>query len=472
VDAARKSIGDPTLKCLLVQRSYKKSHSVKKDVDFEWEDLLPSAEETDAVPVPSTHPLFLYFGGFRYKGPLVTYYMETGAYMTALHTQFKKDLKIKLGQTVWCSTDPDLLYGKSYGLYGPLLTGCKTMITEGYLHNPEVYWEILSHKSVNHFFAEASWLEAYTESSKILDLSTVNANVESLETVTVTGKITNLETLKFLTNFAGVDLRSGYFEKEIGMISGLGQIDTKGLPLGSSYPLTPLTGFEPSVRMHNESIAAVNEEGSFCWAKGTSPVMHEKLWTIANVPRPKNKRDHTERVFEKFVLKNLPENYMERDHEGHWVTSRRACMDIDNRFIVKESTCVSDNNKFMMGLRIDLDSIKDFLEADDRVLEGYVFSEHCSEKGNRPVPVLKIKGLNAANLKSISNDLCEKVLEQLGAIMDIENCYLFTEFPLKADGSTDVVFLKKSVVNNSDSKAAGTNPSEKGFLEELYNQVG
>lgn len=87
-------------------------------------------------------------------------------------------------------------------------------------------------------------------------------------------------------------------------------------------------------------------------------------------------------------------------------------MDVDNRFIVKESTnTVTDNNRFMMGLRINLDSISEFLAEDVRVLEAYVFSEECSEKGNRPVPVLKIEGLNAANLKSISKDLCEKVLE-------------------------------------------------------------
>jgi len=101
-----------------------------------------------------------------------------------------------------------------------------------------------------------------------------------------------------------------------------------------------------------------------------------------------------------------------------------------------------------------------------------VFSEHCSEKGNRPVPVLKIEGLNAANLKSISNDLCEKVLEELGEIVKIENIYLFTEFPKKADGSTDVGFLKKAVVTNIEGKVNGTNTSEKRFLEEFYDQVG
>jgi len=59
--------------------------------------------------------------------------------------------------------------------------------------------------------------------------------------------------------------------------------------------------------MNNESMATVNEEGTFCWNKGTNPVMHEKYWTIAShleSAKPKNKRDHTSSVFQKFILKN------------------------------------------------------------------------------------------------------------------------------------------------------------------------
>lgn len=227
--------------------------------------------------------------------------------MTALHTQFKKELKLKLGQTVWCATGPDLTFGKAYGLYGPLLAGSKTMMIEGYLHSPEVYWELFSHKSVNHFFAEASWLDVYSSISVNANLSQSDVNVEALESVTVSQKITNPDTLKFLDGFGkGVDLRSGYFEKEMGLMAGLGKIDTKGLPLGSSYPLTPLVGFEPSVRMNNDSMATVNEEGALCWNKGTNPIMHEKYWTVATHGqiRPKNKRDSTKSVFEKFMSKN------------------------------------------------------------------------------------------------------------------------------------------------------------------------
>lgn len=55
--------------------------------------------------------------------------------------------------------------------------------------------------------------------------------------------------------------------------------------------------------------------------------------------------------------------------------------------------------------------------------------------------------------------------------MKIESIYLFTEFPKKADGSTNVGFLKKAVVTNKESKVNGTNTLEKSFLEEFYDQV-
>jgi len=67
------------------------------------------------VPVPSNHPLFLFCNGFTTNNvPLYTFYKETGPYMIGLHTQVKKDLKFKIGETIFTTVSSDMVFGKSY----------------------------------------------------------------------------------------------------------------------------------------------------------------------------------------------------------------------------------------------------------------------------------------------------------------------------------------------------------------------
>ena len=110
--------------------------------DAWWDDL---EGEAGAVPVESSHPLFiLYTSGTtgRPKGVL----HGTGGYLTHVHSTFRWAFDIRGSDTYYCTADIGWVTGHSYVAYGPLLCGATQVIYEGApdYPTPERTWETAS----------------------------------------------------------------------------------------------------------------------------------------------------------------------------------------------------------------------------------------------------------------------------------------------------------------------------------------
>jgi len=187
---------------------------------------------------------------------------------------------------------------------------------EGYMQSPEEYWKVMSKSCVNHIFTDSSWVEAFLDTNikeywKVMSKSCVNhiftdsswveafldtnikenwkldknnTNLRELKSINISQKILGGDTLEFFKEkFPKCDINTVYFEKATGIISAAGGLDLETRKENSSYPLTPLSGFNPQIRLDNDTIANINEEGDFCWQKGTSPLANLNFYTIGNI---------------------------------------------------------------------------------------------------------------------------------------------------------------------------------------------
>lgn len=127
-EAIRQAKHKPT-RCLIHQRPQAVADLVPgRDVD--WAEAVAAAKPHPCVPVDATHPLYiLYTSGTTGtpKGVL----RDTGGYAVALKWAVHNLLRCSAGDVVFTSSDVGWVVGHTFIVYGPLLSGCSTVLYEG-----------------------------------------------------------------------------------------------------------------------------------------------------------------------------------------------------------------------------------------------------------------------------------------------------------------------------------------------------
>lgn len=140
-------------KCIIFQRPFLRA-PLFRDRDIDWEKLAAAAEPADCVPVKATDPLYiLYTSGTT--GVPKGIVRDNGGHAVALRWSLENIYDTKPGEVYWAASDVGWVVGHSYIVYGPLLTGCTTVLYEGKpigTPNPGAFWRVISQHGVKTLF--------------------------------------------------------------------------------------------------------------------------------------------------------------------------------------------------------------------------------------------------------------------------------------------------------------------------------
>jgi acetyl-CoA synthetase len=264
VDEALK-MGCKSVEKVLVHKNTGHKISMKKGRDLWWQEEVPNRSKTCAATEMDSEDLLfiLYTSGSTGKPKGVVH--TCGGYMVYTAYSFKNVFQYQDGDVYWCTADIGWITGHSYIIYGPLLSGATTIMSEGIPTYPDAgrFWHICEKHKVNQFYTAPTAIRALMACGdhwpKHYDLTT-------LKVLGTVGEPINEEAWHWYHDKIGkgkCPVVDTWWQTETGgiMISGMGAIH----PQKPTYAGYPLPGIKPClVDAAGKLVKGNDKEGLLC----------------------------------------------------------------------------------------------------------------------------------------------------------------------------------------------------------------
>ena len=264
VDDALKMKCD-SIETVIVHQNTGEKVAMKKKRDFYWHEAIKGQSKScRATQMDAEDPLFiLYTSGSTGKPKGVVH--TCGGYMVYTAFSFQNVFQYEKGDVYWCTADIGWITGHSYIIYGPLLSGATTVMSEGVPTYPDAgrFWHICEKHKVNQFYTAPTAIRALMA---LGDHWPFHYDLSNLKVLGTVGEPINEEAWNWYKEKVGknkLPIVDTWWQTETGgiMISGLGGIS----PQKATFAGYPLPGIQPClVNAKGKEIKGNGKEGLLC----------------------------------------------------------------------------------------------------------------------------------------------------------------------------------------------------------------
>jgi propionyl-CoA synthetase len=237
--------------CILLRRPGSTDTALPLPV-HDFASLIAHPHTTGARPLPATHPLYiLHTSGTTGQPKGVV--RDHGGHAVALLRSMSEIYGMAPGEVFFCTADLGWVVGHSYGVYGPLLAGCTSLLYEGgATGTPDAgaIWRLAAHHQARLLFTAPSVLRAIRAEdpegrhAAVTDLS-------SLRAVFVAGERAVTADLDWTRRITGRPVFDHWWQTETGSAIAGSQLGLDALAqagIGRALPGMPLVVLDDAGR--------------------------------------------------------------------------------------------------------------------------------------------------------------------------------------------------------------------------------
>ena len=435
-------------KCVILMRPEVKAE-LTPGRDLDWDELMVKATPADCVPVKATDPLYiLYTSGTTGKPKGVV--RDNGGHAVALHWSMENVYGIKPGDVFWSASDVGWVVGHSYIVYGPLLTGCTTVLYEGKsvgTPDPGAFWRVISEYGVKVLFTAPTAFRAIKKEDpqgeyiKKYDLS-------KFAGLFLAGERLDPDTYHWAHNLLNKPVIDHWWQTESGWPITANCMGLEEFPIKPGSSTKPVPGYDVRIIDSNGKVLSPEQEGLVVIKLPLPPGTLPTLWNA------------DQRFIDSYV--NV--------FPGYYFTSDGGYIDDDGYVFIMGRV---DDVINVAGHRLSTGEMEEIVSQHPEVAECAVFGVHDSLKGQLPLGLVVLKAGVTKGETDIKKELVKMIREEIGPIACFKEAAVVTRLPKTRSGKILRGTMRK-IADGEHYVMPSTidDPAILGEIEDTLKRVG
>ena len=379
--------------------------------DHEWHVVMPAATPVDeCVSVLASDPLYiLYTSGTtgRPKGVV----RDNGGHAVALAWSMWHIYGVQPGEVFWASSDIGWQVGHSYIVYGPLLTGCTTILYEGKpVGTPDAgaLWRVVSEYGVKVLFTAPTAFRAVKRADPKGEL-VQQYDLSTLKALFLAGERADPDTIKWAQQLLGVPVIDHWWQTETGWPVCANPIGLGIWPIKHGSAGLPMPGYDVRVVDAGGEEMPIGEIGNVVIKLPLPPGCLPTLW--------QNDGGYRESYLEEFP--------------GYYKTADAGFKDEHGYVSIMART---DDIINVAGHRLSTGGMEEVIASHPDVAECAVVGVHDALKGQVPLGLMVLKAGATRLAEEILNDVIAMVRERVGPVAAFKRAVIVDQLPKTRSG--------------------------------------
>ncbi|MFS8979796.1 propionyl-CoA synthetase [Cupriavidus necator] len=396
--------------CVIVYQRPQERAPLVEGRDVDWNEAVAMAKPAHCVPVKATDPLYiLYTSGTTGQPKGVV--RDNGGHAVALRWTMTNVYNVKPGEVYWAASDVGWVVGHSYIVYGPLLTGCTTVLFEGKpvgTPDPGTFWRVIEqHKVATLFTAPTAFRAIKREDPEASHLR--NYDLSHFRALFLAGERSDPDTLRWAEDNLKVPVLDHWWQTETGWAIAGNPLGVHLFPIKYGSATRPMPGWD--VRVLDSELKEVSrgDIGALCVKLPLPPGSLPTLW-------------NADERFKRSYLQEYP---------GYYQTGDAGFIDGDGYVHVMART---DDIINVAGHRLSTGAMEEVLSSHRDVAECAVIGVADGLKGQLPLGFLCLKiGITRAH-EEIVKEVVQLVRERIGPVADFKRAVVVNRLPKTRSG--------------------------------------
>ncbi len=435
-------------KCVIFQRPFIKAEMMENR-DIDWKELVRTAKPAPCAPVKATDPLYiLYTSGTTGKPKGVV--RDNGGHAVALRWSIEHIYDTKPGEVYWAASDVGWVVGHSYIVYGPLLTGCTTVLYEGKsvgTPDPGAFWRVISQHGVKTLFTAPTAFRAIKKEDPSGEYIQ-KYDLSKFRYLFLAGERLDPDTYYWAHNLLKKPVIDHWWQTETGWPITANCMGIEPFTIKPGSCTKPVPGYDVQVIDNLGKKLKPGEEGLVVIKLPLPPGTLPSLWNA------------DERFIESYV-KIFP---------GYYFTSDGGHIDEDGYVFIMGRV---DDVINVAGHRLSTGAMEEVVAQHKDVAECAVIGAHDLLKGQLPVGLVVLKAGVIREEGDLKKELVQMIRNEIGPIACFKEATIVTRLPKTRSGKILRSTMRK-IADGEQYPVPSTidDPSILGEVEDALKKIG